>query len=497
MLPLFASIVLAAPVVQPEGAPDVARFALVIGNNHALPGSNYDPLSYADDDAIRFAELFESVGARTTLVTAADRDTAERYPELARRALRPTRAALDGALDQLEEALRRLEGQRRELFFVFSGHGSITASEAYLHLFDARFSRTDLFDQILRRMPAERVHIIIDSCHAYFLVNARGARVAVADEEEDLALYPHVGFLLSTSDRREVQEWAGYRAGVFSYQLAGALRGAADVNLDGRVSYAEVHAYIVAANYAVANPAARIRPYVRRPVGEAALLDLDSVPTVNKARVDARIEGHFHLVDETRGRLLDANKPRGTTLSLVVPRRSIVLRHGDDRYALVRQTDASGHFVAGATREASKGAIADDLRAHLFALPLTTDFVRGVEAGSPQVTALKVVGEAPVAWSSDPLTLSLLGTGSAATIAGGVFAVLFDSARDEADRRPITQDNVDARGRAERWRLGMITGLAAGGALLTAGLLRALLTNDSPSPKPSVEANGLGLSGRF
>ena len=43
----------------------------------------------------------------------------------------------------------------------------------------------------------------------------------------------------------------------------------------------------------------------------------------------------------------------------------------------------------------------------------------------------------------------------------------------------------------------MITGLAAGGALLTAGLLRALLTNDSPSPKPSVEANGLGLSGRF
>ena len=68
---------------------------------------------------------------------------------------------------------------------------------------------------------------------------------------EDLARYPNAGFLLSTSDRREVHEWVGYRGGVFSYQVLGAMHGAADVDEDGVVSYAEAHAYVVAANMAV------------------------------------------------------------------------------------------------------------------------------------------------------------------------------------------------------------------------------------------------------
>ena len=41
-----------------------ARYAVVVGNNHALPGSGYDRLEYADDDALRFAAFLEALGVQ-------------------------------------------------------------------------------------------------------------------------------------------------------------------------------------------------------------------------------------------------------------------------------------------------------------------------------------------------------------------------------------------------------------------------------------------------
>ncbi len=63
-------------------SPAAARFAIVIGNNYALPGSGYDTLSFADDDAMRFAQFFQDTGVRTHLLAAPDPDTA---PERGRR----------------------------------------------------------------------------------------------------------------------------------------------------------------------------------------------------------------------------------------------------------------------------------------------------------------------------------------------------------------------------------------------------------------------------
>lgn len=88
--------------------------------------------------------------------------------------------------------------------------GTVTSSEAFLHLSDGRFTRVDMHREVLKRLPAERVHVIIDSCHSFFLVNqrpvnSRGERVPVDPEEESLSNYAHVGFLLSTSDSNEVQ----------------------------------------------------------------------------------------------------------------------------------------------------------------------------------------------------------------------------------------------------------------------------------------------------
>ena len=118
---------------------------------------------------------------------------------------------------------------------------------------------------MLRRLSDHRLHVVIDSCHSYFLVNARGRRVAVAEAQDSLDRYPSVGFLLSTSRGKEVHEWSGYGGGVFTYQLLSAMRGAADVDGDGAVAYSEAHAYLAAANMDVTDPRARIEPFVQHP----------------------------------------------------------------------------------------------------------------------------------------------------------------------------------------------------------------------------------------
>ncbi|MCA9491265.1 MAG: caspase family protein, partial [Myxococcales bacterium] len=229
-LPLAAlGLVAAGPALA---GPAPARFALVVGNNHPLPGSGYETLQYADDDALRFAALLGDLGADVQLLTGPDADTAPRWPGLADRAKPPTRQHL---LDALAAVRARVAADpEAEVYVYFSGHGSLSAASAHLHLLDGPFTRTDLHEHVLRGLQdARRVHLIIDSCHAWFLVNARGARVAVAQDEESLDRYPQVGFLLSTSRGKEVHEWSGYRAGVFSHQLLSALRGAADVDGDG------------------------------------------------------------------------------------------------------------------------------------------------------------------------------------------------------------------------------------------------------------------------
>lgn len=457
----------------------VARHAIVVGSNHPLPGSGYDVLQYADDDAVRFHEYFLELGIDSVLLTTPDRETETRYPALAKEARRPTTAELDRALESLRKTLLE-EGdanRTRELFFVFSGHGSITSSEAYLHLFDGKFTRTDLFERILKNMPVERVHVIIDSCHSYFLVNARGQRIAVAADEEGLDRYPWAGFLVSTSDRREVQEWSGYQAGVFSYQVLGALRGAADVDGDGVVDYSEVHAYIVAANYAVENVEARIQPYVRRPLSVGkSVLDLRAVAPGKFTRIPLELSGHFQVSERRRGPVLDAHKPSGSALAILLPESGEYwVDRGDDRYrveasALVPLTEP---ILAS-----SKGSIADELRLNLFRIPLSVDFVRGIEVASPQVTRVFVTENTAGPWHDDPLTLGMLGAGGAGLIGGLISTSLFFDQRALADRGPDEAANGRARERAELWRGAMIGSYAAGAALLAAGLLRAVLTNE-------------------
>lgn len=509
---LISAVLSAAPASRP------LREAVVVGNNHPLPGETYDVLRYADDDAIRYAELFEEMGISTALLTVPDGDTATRYRARAERAQRPTRAELLEALDDVRDRFEAAEGRPRELYFVFSGHGSVTASRAYLHLFDLPFSRTDLFEHVLRAIPAERVHIVIDSCHSYFLVNARGERVAAETDTENVDRYPQAGFLLSTSDRREVQEWDGYRAGVFSYQVLGALRGAADVDGDGIITYPEVHAYVLSANLAVENPSARIHPFVRRPaVRGDALVDLTDQPPAAKTVVGPALAGHFYVMDDERGRVLDAHKPGGASLALLLPaERPLYVRRGAETFRVVSSTTGTAALVApepSVTAAHSKGSPEDDFRTHLFKTPLTEDFVRGLDAVTRRFAWSRARLTSKEVWYEDPLSVTLLSTGAAAVVLGAVATGLFVDARATAsgsltlgpgESEDAFRDRVraqdDAAERSTVWQGVMIGGYAAGAALLIGGIVRALdVGPDDAEVGLTVVSGGrnVALVGRF
>src|SRR5687768_15152669 len=105
------------------------RVAVVIGANDSewlKDKDGYEKLSFADDDAIKAARLFQAAGVETFLVALPDPDTLTRYPEYRGSSLpQPT---IQVVLDTIDKALKRAQvlsaqSDAAELIFYYSGHG--------------------------------------------------------------------------------------------------------------------------------------------------------------------------------------------------------------------------------------------------------------------------------------------------------------------------------------------------------------------------------------
>src|SRR5262249_13752622 len=136
--------------------------------------------------------------------------------------------------------------------------------------------------------------------------------------ERDVPELPRVGFLLSTSGAEDSHEWEAFQSGVFSHEVRSALRGAADLDGDGKVTYREAAAFIYMANRAIENERFRPRFLARAP--------RDSEVLVEHAAHQARLEvgegarGH-HFVEDRRGeRLADFNPGDNGALDILLPR---------------------------------------------------------------------------------------------------------------------------------------------------------------------------------
>ncbi|MFY0583397.1 hypothetical protein ACN28S_62035 [Cystobacter fuscus] len=267
------------------------------------------------------------------LLSVLDAETQALRPGLAARTAPPTRASLQQALGRLNARMAedKARGDIPVLYFIFTGHGQRgAAGEGAVSLLDGAFTRTDLYNQVLAPSRASLIHLIVDACDSYFFVHSRGAlpmapaRFEAVRERlamRELARYPHVGAVLSTSREQESHEWSAIRSGVFSHQVLSALAGAADVNADGRVEYSELQAFIAAANQGVDDVRGRLEVSIQPPALDRAapLVDLSQRTGLGFLLLAPGLEGRV-WVEDTRGiRVAELNKERERSLVLGLP----------------------------------------------------------------------------------------------------------------------------------------------------------------------------------
>ena len=359
-----AALAVTAASRAAAAAPAVRRFALVIGENHSDQRDVLN-LRYADDDAIAMHQLLREAGVESVLLVRPDADTRAQSPGLEPGGP-PRWSELINHLRRLEADIRAANaaGERTSLLIFYSGHGGVAHGEGYIQLEDTRLTRTLLRRAILDRTAAGQVNVIVNACRSYYLAFDKGPGGRRRRAEPGAlaeGARPRVGYVLSTSSDRDSHEWEMFQGGIFSHEVESALRGAADANRDGLVTYAELGAFLTVANRGIPN--ARFRPdFLVRPAAALSDVILGWPARAEALLLDEPDQGHLYVEDAVGARVADVHAARGQLLALHLPERRplFVRRQGGGREVVIRgrhEVTRLSDLDSRPVMVASKGAI--------------------------------------------------------------------------------------------------------------------------------------------
>ena len=459
----------ALTLVSAVDPPAPATFAMIVANNHPRPGARQlSTLRYADDDGARFYELFELFARRVVVHSVLDPESQQLHPEVARVAKPPTLTEVARSTELVFSEIRaaKKRGEKTELFFVFVGHGSaLESGEGVMHFLDGGFTRSDLFQQIISKSPADTNHVVIDACNAFLFVAGRGDDVRSSVDRavdqylarETMHRHPNTGFLLSTSASTDVHEWSGFRAGVFSHEVRSAMMGGADVNADGAITYDEVRAFLNAANGRVTDPRAKLNPWVAPPAIRRAtpLVARARAPTkISTVHVPGKLAGRWSIEDTRGVRVADVNvAPDGPVTLVLSTKRDHVLR-GKDVDISVPSSVASeldAQRLVQRDRAAHTRGVAEAYREGLFGLAFGRAFYDGYTAANPPPTVVfrqeaEESGSSIRQWVGG----SLVVVSVAAAVTGLVFGAMArsDAEAYRGDAVGLSNDLTGLRGQA-------------------------------------------------
>jgi uncharacterized caspase-like protein len=243
-----------------NGAPEKFRgqkYALIVGvSNYRYNDAGITSLDFPDDDARAIAELLRSPAggsfspANVTLLIDAD-----------------------ASLIAMRSALREIGKRARpeDLVFIFiAGHGApdpLSSQNLYFLFHDTKvvdmpktaFPMSELKLFLDTRVAAERVFVMIDTCHSAG-VNQRSGKLVTGreltregDENNISNFYVKKQFanhksraIITSSDVNEVSEespkWNNH--GVFTWAFLEGLKGKADANKDRIVTAGEAFRYV-------------------------------------------------------------------------------------------------------------------------------------------------------------------------------------------------------------------------------------------------------------
>lgn len=478
LLTLFAT---AAPKARSETLRDEGRpqrlFGLVIGNNWSN-GTDV-PLRYADDDAVQNADLLLQLGANVILLTEMDQETKALHPHL--EAVTPTRNALIAANRTLNKLMRqsREKGEKPVLYLFFSGHGDVEHNEGYIHLKGSRLRRTELIE-ILKSSAAVSNHVIIDACNSFFMVFDRGPGgkrrpVRGILEEKDSELPANTGVMLSTSASGDSHEWEAFQGGVFSHELRSALRGAADVDLDGVVSYTEAAAFIWTANSGIPNRRYRPAFFSRAPadskLAEDGLIDLGNSGG-DVLHLGPKVSQHYYLEDAQGLRVADFHPGAEQALVILLPTR---------RPLFLRETDSDVEFVLPRGKslyldelEAKRQSVAVRGAEHLafkkiFSLKFSKKSIADY-INRPQELFAEMSSLPPLTWTRRSFGISA----AVLAVTGGVFTGFALEQRNAISSHSTGSERHDANLRISQFNTAAIICYTVAGAALATYLIWTL-----------------------
>jgi Caspase domain len=200
------------------------RLALFVGANKGGPGRAV--LRYAVDDARAVGKVLEDMGG----VLPGD----GRYLE------DPDKATLLEAIRSLAADVDRARktSRRVEVVFYYSGH----SDEESLFLGEERIPYAELKDLITALAADVRI-AILDSCASGALTLPKGVIKRppfLMDTAYDMKGY---AFMASSSASEAAQESGRLGRSFFTHNLVSGMRGAADMNLDGRITLNEAYQF--------------------------------------------------------------------------------------------------------------------------------------------------------------------------------------------------------------------------------------------------------------
>jgi hypothetical protein len=322
----FVLLVFVAVLIPQVAKAATKTLALVVTNNRSTTLTMPD-LQYADDDGARYFRLFRSVAdeGSVVLLTTFDRASAASYPDLVASVRPPTQAAIEEAVGRLAGVAEsaRKNGDKTIFYFVYAGHGDVDQGRGYLDLEDDRIDGQFIERAIVERIPADTKHVVLDSCNSFFVMNPRkpgGRRWATP---KDMAMgfakrHPEVGLFLSTNSDAEVFEWSELESGVFSHEVRSGLSGAADVDQDGNISYAELAGFVEKANSHIVRDSLRPHIYFRGPSGESTAALFSTATATGRRLVLGKGVMRMWVKSASGERLLDLHKEKDP-LTLVLP----------------------------------------------------------------------------------------------------------------------------------------------------------------------------------
>lgn len=478
-------------------------FTIAIGFNGVPVGDpSVRPLRFADDDAASFHELARTLSKRSYLLTVLDGESQHRYPNLAAEALPPTLAELRRVVAEVGAAVEAARANSPTVLIFYSGHGTGAGKEAAaLTLLDGALTRDLLYDEVLAPLHARFVHVFVDACHAEAVLRPRDRQAEIVTPtpletsaylaKETMARFPHVGAVVASTAGAQAHEWDGYGSGIFTHELLSALRGAADVDGNGRIEYSEIAAFITAANRAVVDQRARPRVVVHAPPLDprAPIIDLASLRGVGFLRGRPASLGAFSLEDERGNRLLDMRADRGVQVALAVPaEHTLYLRSARGESVIRLRPDERLDIEALPFSNAPvrpRGALDAALRRGLFATEFGPAYYRGFVDRSEDLLAVDLpeVDSSPGVSAAGDVRATRRAAAAAGissgvlALAAGVLGGVAWQARRDFDNTTL---EADAAHDADRYRLaGTLSLSALVAAALTGYLASYLYARDS------------------